>query len=238
MTNISSKQYLSVLLVVATVGATAFALPAMGAPPMPQVTHERSPDMETIHRLFAHTDKIRRTVRKLPNGVETLTESGDPTVRVLLREHVHAMHVRLQKREPIRAWDPLFAEVFKQAGKIKIQITDTKQGVRVTETSADPYTVTLLHAHADAVSGFVTEGPAGMAKRHELPQPKAVGKRDRPQFLGKGDGVRTCPVTGEPVDKNVKAVIDGRTVYFCCASCIAIVKEKPGRYLPWKRPAP
>jgi hypothetical protein len=77
-----------VLLAVVTAGATAFALPAMGAGRTPQITRERSPDMATAHRLFDHNEKIRRTVRKLPNGVETVTESPDPTLRALLREAI------------------------------------------------------------------------------------------------------------------------------------------------------
>jgi YHS domain-containing protein len=38
-------------------------------------------------------------------------------------------------------------------------------------------------------------------------------------------------VTGEPVDKEVSAVINGRTVYFCCAGCIETVTKAPERYL-------
>ncbi len=50
-------------------------------------------------------------------------------------------------------------------------------------------------------------------------------------FLGKGDGVTTCPVTGEPISKDVKAEIDGRTVYACCAGCLTTVKNNPSLYL-------
>ena len=54
-------------------------------------------------------------------------------------------------------------------------------------------------------------------------------------FLGKGDGIETCPVTGEPVDKNLKAEVDGQTFYVCCAGCIETVKANPAAYL--KKPA-
>src|SRR5262245_20224600 len=41
-------------------------------------------------------------------------------------------------------------------------------------------------------------------------------------FIGKGDGVTTCPVTGEAIhNKGVKTVLYRRTVYFCCAGCRA-----------------
>lgn len=50
-------------------------------------------------------------------------------------------------------------------------------------------------------------------------------------FLGKGDGVTTCPVTGEPVDKNLKGEANGQTFYVCCAGCLDTVKANPAAYL-------
>jgi YHS domain-containing protein len=51
------------------------------------------------------------------------------------------------------------------------------------------------------------------------------------EFLGKGDGVETCPVTGDPVKKELKGEVDGRTFYVCCAGCIEVVKKNPAAYL-------
>ncbi|MCI0337337.1 MAG: hypothetical protein L0226_07170 [Acidobacteria bacterium] len=51
------------------------------------------------------------------------------------------------------------------------------------------------------------------------------------KFLGKGDGIETCPVTGEPVNKNVKAEFNGRTVYVCCEMCLETIKKNPDLYL-------
>jgi YHS domain-containing protein len=51
------------------------------------------------------------------------------------------------------------------------------------------------------------------------------------KVLGKGDGIETCPVTGEPVSKSVKAEIAGRTVYACCPGCLETVKKNPDLYL-------
>ena len=107
-------------------------------------------------------------------------------------------------------------------------VTNTARGVRITESSDDPYTVKIIHTHAGAVSDFVKDGMGGMAKRHEIPG--AVVQKTV-KFLGKGNGVTTCPVTGEPVDKSMKATINGRTIYFCCASCIAVVTKNPNLYL-------
>jgi YHS domain-containing protein len=56
-------------------------------------------------------------------------------------------------------------------------------------------------------------------------------KKKEQEFLGKGDGAETCPVTGEPVDKELKAEVDGQTFYVCCAGCIETVKSNPAAYL-------
>lgn len=227
------QQTTTLLALMAAVAGAAANLPAKPAEAVPPagMVHERSADMDTIHRLFSENGKIRRTLKLLANGVETTTESSDPKVQAMLREHVHAMHLRLRKGEPIRAWDPLFADVFKHAEKIKLEDFPTPLGIRTRVTSADKDTVRLLHAHADAVTGFIKDGAAGMAKRHESPLSKAGIGKVPTKFLGKGDGVKTCPVTGEPVDRSMSAEIGGRTRYFCCKSCIAVVKKNPEQYV-------
>jgi YHS domain-containing protein len=184
-------------------------------------------NMQTIHALFDHHDKITRTVKNTENGVETLTESDDPKVQTLIAEHAWAMQKLLESRQPIRQWDPLFAELFKYADKIKLQITRTPKGVKVIESSSDAYVVKLVQAHAQGVSEFVKEGMPSMHKTHELPGVK----KEEKTFLGRGDGMSTCPVTGEPINKDFSAEINGRTVYFCCASCRDAAKKSPELYL-------
>lgn len=143
----------------------------------------------------------------------------------------------MKNHQPIRAWDELFATLFKNADKVKFEIIKTQKGMRIAETSDDPYTVKIIRAHAHAVSDFIKEGMTGMAKAHPAPaKVEATAKVVPAAFLGKGDGVTTCPVTGEPVDRNIKAEINGRTVYFCCASCKGIVQNKPTQYLKPKSP--
>jgi hypothetical protein len=209
------------ILLLATLGVTALAQgpehsvkqgqPQGGAKPDHQMDHsaDRGQDMQTIHVLFDQHKSITRTVKNIENGVETITESNDPKVQALIKEHTWAMKARLKNHRPIRQWDPLFAALFEHADKIKLEVTNTAKGVKVTETSADAYVVKLIQSHAASISEHVKEGPPSMPKRHELPDaaPKAEQK-----FLGKGDGVTTCPVTGEAVDKNISAEINGRTV--------------------------
>jgi YHS domain-containing protein len=185
-------------------------------------------DMKTIHALFDDHNKITRTVKNISNGVETLTESDDPKVKALIIEHSWAMKARLEKKQPIRQWDPLFAELFKHSDKIKMELTKTAKGVKVVETSDDAYVVKLIQAHAAGVSEFVKEGMSVMHKQHDLPD---APKKEETAFVGKGDGVETCPVTGEPVNKNIKFGFFGRTVYFCCESCLEAAKKNPEKFI-------
>ena len=57
------------------------------------------------------------------------------------------------------------------------------------------------------------------------------GNKTAAKFLGKGDGITTCPVTGEPVNKNIKHGFFGRTVYFCCESCLEAAKKNPEKFI-------
>lgn len=127
-------------------------------------------DMKTIHALFGDHTKIMRTVKNISNGVETVTQSDDPKVKALIIEHSWAMKARLEKKQPIRQWDPLFAELFKHADKIKMELTNTAKGIKVIEISDDPYVVKLIQAHAAGVSEFVKEGMSVMHKEHPLPE--------------------------------------------------------------------
>ncbi len=48
---------------------------------------------------------------------------------------------------------------------------------------------------------------------------------------GKGDGVKTCPVSGEPVDPALDTVINGRKVKFCCPDCVKAAKKNPAKFI-------
>jgi YHS domain-containing protein len=72
----------------------------------------------------------------------------------------------------------------------------------------------------------LTSKAEGMHEHH-------AAKESATAFLGKGDGIETCPVTGEAISKEVSFQIQGKTVYACCASCIEVVKKNPELYLKW-----
>jgi hypothetical protein len=126
-------------------------------------------DREVFHFLLANHKKIKRAVVVLPDGVETVTESDDKEVADKIKEHVHWMEDRVKNTNPIRMRDPLFAELFRHADKIKMAHEETETGVRVTETSDDPYVAKLIQAHAEVVSRFVRHGFNEAQKNHAVP---------------------------------------------------------------------
>ena len=127
-------------------------------------------DHAGFHFLLQHHDQIRRDVTKLPDGVETVTESDDPDVAAGIRKHVAAMARRVKEGRPIHARDPLFAEIFRHADAIVIVEEPTEKGIRVRETSKDAYVVELIQAHAEVVNAFVARGMPEMHRDHPVPK--------------------------------------------------------------------
>ncbi|MEZ5317692.1 MAG: hypothetical protein R2752_09855 [Vicinamibacterales bacterium] len=126
-------------------------------------------DMALFHELFAARETITRQVTPRADGVETVTESSDPAVAKKIQTHVEAMSARVREARPIHLRDPLFREVFANAEKIALRAEATPNGVRVVETSADPWVVKLIQAHAEVVSAFIRNGQAEAMKNHPLP---------------------------------------------------------------------
>jgi hypothetical protein len=134
---------------------------------MGDATH--AADMQVFHQLFDHRAEIKREVFKRDNGIETVTESTNPEVVRLLQTHVESMLARVKEGRPIHRRDPLFAELFRYANRIDATHELTPGGVRVIETSEDPYVVKLLQMHAEVVSAFIANGRSEMMKNHPLP---------------------------------------------------------------------
>ncbi|KAA5541837.1 DsrE family protein [Roseiconus nitratireducens] len=167
-------------------------------------------DQEVFHFLLDNHKKITRTVKELPNGVQTLTESESPEVADKIKEHVEWMTVRIEESNPIRMRDPLFAEIFRHTDKIKMVHEDTANGVRVTETSDDPYVVRLIQEHAKVVTGFVNRGFDEAMKNHAVPGDKGSTAADQaafPRIQGHG-GVIKMPTAAQQPRPGTKLLID------------------------------
>jgi hypothetical protein len=151
--------------------------PGMGMGRGPRHDERFAEDHNVFFFLLEHREAIRRTVTDLPNGIETVTESDNSEVAGKIQEHVAAMYERLENGNPIHMRDPLFREIFANAKKISMEMTETEQGIRVKETSDDPYVVKLLQAHAQVVSLFLKNGHAELPRNHEVP-PREAAPRD------------------------------------------------------------
>ena len=126
-------------------------------------------DMQVFHKLFNYRAEITRQVVTRPDGVETVTESTNPEATRLLQTHVTSMLARVKDGRPIHRRDPLFAELFRYAHLIEATYERTAGGVRVVETSQDPYVVKLVQAHTEVVSAFIANGRVEMMKNHPVP---------------------------------------------------------------------
>lgn len=126
-------------------------------------------DRDLFHELLEHRADIRREIKKTERGVETLTESDKPAVAAAIQRHVASMEKRVKEKRPIHLRDPLFAEVFRHVDKIQFVYEKTEKGMRVTETSDDPYVAKLIQSHADVVSLFIKHGFDEVHRNHSLP---------------------------------------------------------------------
>ena len=127
-------------------------------------------DMMEIHSLLINHNKIERKVEEREDGIESWTESDDPTIASAIKNHVKSMKKRMEERKPIRQMDPLFRELFEHSEKIKLKIEETEKGVHVIETSDDPQMGLLIKQHANkSVSEFVEYGMQRAMKPTPLP---------------------------------------------------------------------
>lgn len=133
-------------------------------------------DRDAFQYLLANRKDVRRTVKKLDDGVETLTESDKAEVAKKIQEHAEAMHKRVKDGKGIHLRDPLFAELFRNHDKITMKVTRTDKGVNVKETSADKRVAKLIQAHADVVTKFIENGHAEVMKNHPVPDKDAPKK--------------------------------------------------------------
>jgi hypothetical protein len=159
--------FIQMLLITLISVAPALAQGGRGRGMMGDAAH--AADMQLFHQLFEHRADITRQVIPREDGIETVTESKNPEVTRLLQTHVASMLARVKEGRPIHVRDPLFAELFRYADRIDARYELTAGGVRVVETSRDPYVVKLLRAHADVVSAFLANGPSEMMKNHPVP---------------------------------------------------------------------
>lgn len=169
---------------------------------------EMRADQAVFHFLLDHHAEIRRSVKRLDDGVETLTESDDAEVAAKIQEHVASMHRRIQEGRGLRFWDELFAAVFKNHASIQMTVEKTEHGVKVRETSAEKAVVGLIQAHAEVVSRFVAHGFDEAHKNHQVPaKPPVAAKLEFP-IITKYGGVLPRRQAVEQPRAGAKVVFD------------------------------
>jgi len=106
----------------------------------------------------------------------------------------------------------------------RFQMMATTWGGVSIMTSPNKEHVAKLHQMVDMMQAM-QKGGGEMMDAESAPTKTTAGP------LAKGDGISTCLVTGDEVDKNVSATINGKTYFFCCKGCVNKVKANPERYV-------
>ncbi|MCR9115378.1 MAG: DUF3365 domain-containing protein [bacterium] len=130
-------------------------------------------DMVTLHALFGNRKKIKRAVRLLPDGAESLTESTDKKVAALIKQHVPAMESRVHGDNPLppMTFHPVFVQLIKHADDYSFTYKETPNGMSVRYKATDPFVIMLVQEHAKLVSRFIANGMSEIHKPYKLPAP-------------------------------------------------------------------
>ena len=115
-------------------------------------------DRGVWQQLLTDAPKIRRSVVYTSTGVQATTESDDPAVIARIKDHAAAMQARMKTGARVRVWDPVFQDLFDHHDAVRLEVTQTENGVRIVEAADSPEVVSLLWSHAAGVSDFVREG--------------------------------------------------------------------------------
>lgn len=169
---------------------------------------EMRADQEVFHFLLDHHAEIRRSVKRLDNGVETLTESDNKEVATKIQEHAVSMHRRIKDGRGLRFWDELFVAIFQKHASIKMTVEKTEKGVKVVETSDDKAVVILIQAHAEVVSQFVAHGFDEAHKNHPAPAVEPAAPKLEFPIIPKHGGVLPRPTAVEQPRVGAKVVFD------------------------------
>ncbi|MEM5475235.1 hypothetical protein [Pacificibacter sp. AS14] len=117
-------------------------------------------EVDALKELFINHKDLKRTVENLPNGIRTVTTTGNPVLLDALVNHVASMIYRvedgLDPRIPIQS--PTLDLLFEQPEWITTDIEFTDTGVIVVQTSEAPEMIAALQTHAGEVSDLAARG--------------------------------------------------------------------------------
>lgn len=159
------------LLIASALTLTLLAAPrAAYAQGMPKELHDN------IHSLFDNHAKFTRKVEMTEKGYIAVTESSDPKLAKILREHVSQMRERLQSGLMVRRWDPAFPEFIAHYDDITHRVEATRNGLKITVAGKTPNAIKVAQNHAKIVSDFAANG----WKAHDTSHPLALAHAGQP----------------------------------------------------------
>ena len=136
---------------------------------MPGLQGKDTTEQEVVDlkEIFRSHKGINRVVSNLPNGIVTMTEAEDETLREAIISHVSMMVTRLQegKNPEIIIQSPTLDALFKVYGEIDTELELTDTGVKVIQTSDNSDVVELLQTHAAEVSDMAKRGMQAIHER-------------------------------------------------------------------------
>ncbi|MFW5960486.1 MAG: hypothetical protein ACOCSE_05150 [Chitinivibrionales bacterium] len=89
------------------------------------------------------------------------------------------------------------------------------------------------HGHPDE-DGTTMHDEDGATKREEMENRNMGGHQDSLSKKGEDGELpmqNTCPVMGNPINKDLYVDHNGKRIYVCCNACITEVKKDPEKYL-------
>ena len=124
-------------------------------------------EVSDLKEIFRSHRGITRTVSNLTNGIVTITEAEDETLREAIVSHVSMMVTRLQngKNPEVIIQSPTLDALFDVYGEIDTEIELTNTGVKIIQTSSNQDVVKLLQRHAAEVSDMAEKGMRAVHER-------------------------------------------------------------------------
>lgn len=191
--NNSARFRFTLFLTIVAFGISA--APSVQAQGMPAAAREN------IHALFSQHTNVTRKVTMTQNGYVAVTESADPKLAKILREHVSQMRERYKSGRMVRGWDPAFQELREYYDDISHRVEATDKGLKITVRGKTPAAIKVAQGHAGIVSGFAAHGWDNHDKRHprfaDAPaKVDAAAKGDAKAGKGACCSEKTCCLAG------------------------------------------
>jgi len=124
-------------------------------------------EVNDLKALFINHKLLDRRIEPLPNGIQTITETDDETLRAALVNHVSMMLTRIEDgRNPhVMIQSPTLDQLCAVHDKVNTPTEMTARGTAVVQTSNDTAVVAALQTHAAEVSDMAARGMEAVHER-------------------------------------------------------------------------